>query len=194
MQLILASQSPRRADLLREAGYRFEQVDAEVDEAALADASIEPHELALTLARAKATAIAERRTSSVVIGCDTLLNLDGEPIGKPMDQRNAETTLSMLFDRTHQAITAVACIRTDDGVTETFVDIATVYIHNPGDTLLQAYLASEAWTGKAGGYNLAELTGVWDIQITGDPNTVVGLPIDRLHDVLGRLGADSPHA
>lgn len=192
--LILASSSPRRAQLLREAGYPFEQVTPPFDDSACA-LVLAPNELAAEFALRKAASVAQIRPAGIVLGCDTLLSIDGRAIGKPADVADARFILGLLFTRAHHAITAVSLLDAADGRKRSFIDTTQVTITAPGSSELDAYLASGQWRGKAGGYNLAELKDRWHFDIQGDPTTVVGLPMVRLEEELRRFAPDlRPHA
>ncbi len=184
MKLILASQSPRRAQLMREAGFVFQTVRPDLDEASFHRDNDRPEDLTARLALAKAEKVAQSLDGGLVIGCDTVVCSQGRIHGKPTNANEARTMLEGLFDQTHRAITSVACLDAATQKGAQFTEVAEVFIENPGDQALAAYLDSGAWAGKAGGYNLAELTDRWTLRIEGDPNTVIGLPIHRLKDVL----------
>ena len=185
MTLILASQSPRRARLLREAGFVFQTAAAELDESALHRPGETTVQRTARLARAKAEEVARRYTEGLILGADTLVDLDGRPIGQPAGRTEAEAMLKQLIGRTHQVISSIACIDAATGRCTAWTETAVVRIEDPGDQALQAYLDSGQWAGKAGGYNLAELADAWTIEVQGDPDTVIGLPMGRLKQVIG---------
>ena len=183
--VILASTSPRRARLLREAGIAFETAAPPFDDG-LIDLADTPVELAVrALAYMKAASVADGRDAGRVIGSDTLVSLEGKAMGKPADEAAAREMLGSLVGRTHDVVTGVAVIDAATGACEVFSDTTRVGIVGFGDAGLDAYLASGEWRGKAGGYNLAELEDRWRFEIDGDPTTVVGLPMRRLSDLLG---------
>lgn len=184
--LILASASPRRAQLLRERGFHFEQVTPPFDDSA------EPLEgpvdqIVTSLALRKARSVAQSLQRGVVIGCDTLLSLDGQPLGKPVDATDARRMLQRLIGRTHVVMTGVCLIDIESQTTRLFVDEARVTLGRLPAGELERYLACGGWRGKAGAYNLAELQGCWPLTIEGDPTTVVGLPMRRLAAELSDL-------
>ena len=108
--IILASSSPRRKQLLAEAGYEYTCIDPDIDESAFTTEGISPCEYVERLALAKARSVAEKFPDSLVIGADTVADFDGEIIGKPADAKEAEEITRRLFSRPHKVITAVAIL------------------------------------------------------------------------------------
>lgn len=186
--VILGSASPRRAELLRQAGFDFIQQHSPLDEAACDLAGLSVAEQVRTLAEAKARSLADHLTRGaerLLLTADTLLSLDDAPLGKPTDAAHARRMLESLVGRTHQVLTGVCLLdpaRPD--AFESFVDAADVTLGPLPDDELTIYIDSGAWQGKAGGYNLAELENRWRFEVTGDPTTVVGLPMNRLAPLL----------
>ncbi len=178
--IILASRSPRRAKLLREAGIVFTQITPPFDDSGFDAGQLKAIELVEKLAYEKASSLAVTLDKDIVLGCDTVLAIEDRAIGKPRDREDAAAILNDLFANPHQAICGVALV---DAITHRkviFHDITEVRILRPCDEVLQAYLDSDEWEGKAGGYNLAELESQWKFTITGDPTTVIGLPMLKL--------------
>jgi len=186
--LILASTSPRRAELLAEAGIDFRQVDPPFDDSSAKLDAVAPARAAEALAYLKAVTTADRHPGRLVLGCDTIVQLQGRAVGKPIDRADAERMLRQLFDSTHEVISAVALVTAGDspGV-HVFHSTAQVRIAAPDEAGLAAYLDAGEWRGKAGGYNLAELHDRWRFDVQGDPTTVTGLPMRRLRAELAAL-------
>jgi septum formation protein len=182
--LILASSSPRRAQLLREAGYRFQQIAPPYDDSGADLTLLPPRQLAPVLAYRKAVSVSQSMNDGIVLGCDTLLSLDGRAIGKPSDAAGAHRMLQELMGRDHQVVSAVYLVDVATGREGVFTETATVTIHPVEPAALEAYIRTGRWQGKAGGYNLAELQGTWRFDVQGDPTTVIGLPIRRLLEEL----------
>jgi septum formation protein len=195
--IYLASTSPRRAGLLRDAGYAFEQVDPAFDDSGVDLHTAATPRAAEALAYLKAASVADRAAMlgepGVIVGSDTIVTLGNRQYGKPDDLDHARAMLGELTGRTHQVVTAVALIETpraladaDDDAADRlprqvlFHAVASVTIGRLDDADFEAYLASGQWRGKAGGYNLAELRDHWPFEIDGDPTTVVGLPMRAL--------------
>jgi septum formation protein len=182
--LILASSSPRRAQLLRDAGMPCTIRKPSFDDTHVDFADAAPHRAAEALAYLKATSVADTLDAGIVVGSDTVLVVDGHAIGKPRDRDHAAALLDRLFDRDHHAVSAIALVDATNDRHLLAHDVATVHIARPADTELQAYLEADEWAGKAGGYNLAELEKRWPFTVTGDPTTVVGLPMRKLSAML----------
>lgn len=182
--LVLASQSPRRAGLLLEAGWAFTQDPPGFDDGEMELPPLPPVRIAEALAYLKAADVATRHEDELVIGCDTVLDFQNQCLGKPRDREDARQMLGKLFDEHHRVISAVAMIDGQVGRCELLHDVADVVIAHPGHTAFEQYLQSDQWQGKAGGYNLAELQQAWRFTIQGDPTTVIGLPMHRLGKAL----------
>ena len=191
-RLIVASRSARRARLLTEAGYTFEQMDPPYDDTGAA-LDGDPIALAQRLAHAKCSSIIEsndlRVLADVVCLCaDTLVVApDGRLFGQPVDRPDARRMLDSLIGQTHQVVTAVVlhCVRSRRE--RSFADVARVTIGSVATATLTAYLDSGRWRSKAGGYNLAEIDGHWSLGVDGDPTTVVGLPMAMLVPALADM-------
>jgi septum formation protein len=192
--LILASQSPRRAQLLREAGVAFEQRSPPFSDPDQPSSGLRGHEAeahAADLASQKARSLAERLAGPcTILAADTICVDDaGRLVGKPIDRADAQAMLRSFMSRDHRVITGVALLSIDaeGGQTiESFADAAVVTFGSVGDAALAEYLATDDWRGKAGGYNLFDRQAAgWPIAVAGDPTTVVGLPMRRLGPVLG---------
>ncbi|HEY1741075.1 MAG TPA: Maf family protein [Acidimicrobiia bacterium] len=185
-QLVLASQSPRRADLLRSIGLTFDVVPADIDETRRHD---EPAvEYVERLAREKAERIAARRTDAVVLAADTCVAIDDDVLGKPADHDEARTMLQRLSGRDHLVHTGVAVgshHRIETGVATTSVSF------NDLDTAtIDWYLATGEAFDKAGGYAMQSFGGVFVRAIHGSPSNVVGLPLHLVTALARDLGVD----
>lgn len=191
LPLILASQSPRRAQLLAEAGLVFEQRSPPY-----ADPDQPPRELKGDAAEAYATRLAEMKAlslddavvDSLVLAADTICVDDtGQLVGKPRDRSHAQQMLHSFIETEHRVITGVALLRVigDPSAMDLLADTATVRFGSISEQALQDYLATDDWQGKAGGYNLFDRQDAgWPIEVDGDPTTVVGLPMKRLMTIL----------
>jgi septum formation protein len=181
-RVILASQSPRRRELLTLVGIAHEVRPANIDERYLAGESPRAH--AERLAREKATAIHE--PDAVVIGSDTIVVVDGEVLGKPNDAADAATMLRRLSGRTHTVITAVAVAwqeRVESGVEE-----AEVTFHRLADRDITQYIATREPMDKAGAYGIQGFGATIVARVDGDYFAVMGLPLQHLVRLLGRVG------
>ena len=185
-KIILASASPRRADLLARMGHEFEAVPPNVDEAVRAGAA--PSAEAVRLAVAKADEVASRAPPAVVIGADTLCALEGEIIGKPVDREHAAEMLRRLSGTRHHVITGICVLDTASGrrVAEA---VATAVTMRPmtGDQI-RGYVDSGEADGKAGAYAIQETADRYVLKIEGSFDNVVGLPTERLAEILSDFG------
>lgn len=184
--MILASQSPRRAQLLAEAGFAFRAVPSPFDERLVTCPT--PHDLVAALARGKAAAVASQEgNEEMVIGSDTVVVLDGTVLGKPVDAQDAWRMLRGLSGRSHQVMTAV-CLMHGNTELETFTECARVTFWPLSDGEIERYVASGEPFDKAGAYGIQGKGRMLVKGIEGDFYTVVGLPISRLARELARFG------
>ncbi|MBI2835749.1 MAG: septum formation inhibitor Maf [Acidobacteria bacterium] len=180
VRVLLASQSPRRADLLRAAGIAFEIVGVEVDERRLDDES--PASYVLRVARTKAEVAACRKSGTLVLAADTAVVVDGLILGKPADEADAARMLEMLSGRTHLVMTGVALCR--DGRALTEVVSTAVRFLRLGDAEIAWYVATGEPRGKAGGYAIQGLASRFIDWIEGSYSNVVGLPVAKVYQLL----------
>lgn len=179
--IILASQSPRRHDLMRDAGLEFNVVIKEVEE--LHDASLSPEALCAHNASLKALIVAEDYPDDIVIGADTLVFIDGQPLGKPRDEEDAIAMLSLLQGRKHCVCTAVA-VCMPDGTRRDFCEKSDVYFLPRSEEQLRHYISEVYVLDKAGSYAMQEKSELIVERVEGDIDNVIGLPITKLLKVL----------
>jgi septum formation protein len=188
--LILASRSPRRHQLLAEHHIDHRAVSPGVDDARLMPGQATPRQWSAALAYFKAAAAArDPHNRGVVLGADTVCVQHNHIIGQPADAVDARRILRAFDNAEHVVITGVALIDTDTGRRDIFADTASVRWGDVGDLRIDRYIDTGLWRGKAGAYNLHErLDAGWPITFTGDPTTIVGLPMElltvRLEDFL----------
>jgi septum formation protein len=181
MPIVLASASPRRRELLARAGVVFEVVVSPVEE--IHDASIEPERLCEMNATLKAEDVAARCPHATVIGADTLVFIDGEPLGKPADLDEARVMLRRLAGRLHKVCTGV-CVISPDGRREVFHETTEVTFHPLDEAAIEDYLKVANPLDKAGAYGIQEFGERIIAGIRGDYDNVVGLPVARLTRLL----------
>jgi septum formation protein len=182
--LILASASPRRSQLLAEAGYRFEVVPSSVDEAALAGSHADAAEYAGQLALAKARDVAGRFPNHLVIGADTVVDCDGRIIGKPADAADAERIVRRLFSGPHKVITGLAIVRRYDGLERMAIDTTIVHPRPMTAEQIAEHIRGGTWEGKAGAYAIQETGDAFVERLEGSLTNVVGLPMELLRRML----------
>ncbi|MCC8478709.1 Maf family nucleotide pyrophosphatase [Streptomyces globisporus] len=186
-RLVLASASPARLGLLRQAGFAPEVIVSGVDEDALSAPT--PAELALVLARAKAAAVAERpeAAGALVIGCDSVLELDGEALGKPADAEEATARWKSMRGRAGILQTGHSVIDTVLGRTASATASTVVRFGEPSDAEVAAYVASGEPLHVAGAFTLDGRSAPFVDAIEGDHGNVIGLSLPLLRRLLGEL-------
>jgi septum formation protein len=181
--LVLASASPRRVSLLRQAGATFTVVDPGPDPEW--PGSADPRHGVRALALQKARRVAAKRPGRVVIGADTVVVLRGVRLGKPRDAVEATEMMRRLHGRTHEVWTGIAVVR--DGDVRSAAERATVQLVRLTPAEIEAYVRSGEPLDKAGGYGIQGLAGQFVRRIEGDYTTIVGLPLARLRQVLSEF-------
>lgn len=183
--LVLASRSPRRVQLLEMLGLDFEVLPAEVDETRHPAGA--PAQVAEHLAREKARAVAALRPDALVIGCDTLVVIDGEVLGKPRDEAHAVQTLLRLEGREHRVETGIA-VAAPDGRMESSVEGVRVRFRPFDRRMAEDYVATGEPLDKAGSYGIQGYGATLVDWIEGDFFAVMGLPIARMISLFRALG------
>jgi septum formation protein len=171
--LVLASASPRRQELLRSAGICFEVQAARIDEAPLPGESAKS--CAERLAREKALAVAKEHPRDVVLGADTVVVVDGQVLGKPLDSADAARMLRMLSEREHQVITGVCVVA--NGKSQVASETTAVTMSEISENEIADYVATGEPMDKAGAYAIQGVASRWIPRIEGDYSNVVGLPV-----------------
>ena len=183
MKLILASASPRRSELLRNAGIDFSVEPAHLPEQARPGEG--PLEYAKRLARDKASAVFLRNPNSVVLGADTIVVADEHLLEKPADDADAARMLRVLSGRSHQVITGVCLMA--PGFEQTEAEVTNVRFAPLDDSEIRSYIATGEPMDKAGAYAIQGIASRWVERIDGCYFNVVGLPIPRVYRMLRAL-------
>lgn len=183
MDIILASQSPRRRDLLEQIGLPFKVIPSEGEEKK--DFTLSPSELATKLAYDKALEVAQKiGGDSLVIGADTLVVLEKKILGKPQDIQEAKTMLSRLSGKKHHVLTGLAVIRTKDLLSILDCETTEVKMRAISDAEIERYIASKEPLDKAGAYGIQGRGAIFVEKINGCYSNVVGLPLQKLAKIL----------
>jgi septum formation protein len=185
-RLILASASPRRQELLREAGYAFEVHPADVDESDHPP-GLTPAALAAYLADRKAEAVAAQFPDEVVLAADTVVALGDHSLGKPADARHARAMLASLAGTNHAVITGATVLHRARGLRLQAVATSSVYMRPLSQAEIDAYVATNQWQGKAGGYGIQD-QDPFVTRITGSLTNIVGLPMEETGGLLREAG------
>lgn len=187
MKIILASASPRRRELLKSMGVdNFEIAASNIDESAVR--SGDPYSLAMSLAELKARDVAETRRGDLVIAADTVVTLDGSPIGKPKSGSDAVNILNKLSGRSHKVVTGVAVISQDR--IDVREDVTLVRFRRLLSGEAEWYVSTGEPMDKAGAYGIQGLGGMFVERIEGSFSNVVGLPVCMLADMLRGFGVN----
>lgn len=188
LKLILASGSPQRRRLMAEAGYTFEVVVP--DEHAECGPAVgeAPLDYAARMAYQKAADVVERVPAGVVIACDTIVECGGEILGKPDDVADARRMLSALSGQTHHVYSGLCVWPRPDGRAVVRTAETRLVMHPLSAAVLEEYLASGQWAGKAGEFGYQDRTG-WLEVVAGSESNVIGLPLE----LLGEMLAGSSH-
>jgi len=187
MKLILASSSPRRAEILANAGLPFSVLSSAVDESPYPGEG--PAALVQRLANAKADLVTARAVGpAIVLAADTVVVLDDRILGKPSSIEDARHMLQQLSGRTHSVLTGVVLIRLPDGERRQFIESTLVHFRPITGEEISSYLATEEPLDKAGAYAIQGRAGRYIPRIEGCYFNVVGLPLSRVLTELQGLG------
>lgn len=182
MILKLASQSPRRRDLLQQIGVHVEVVSVNVDESPLPNETAAELVSRLSLEKARAGRHACEDQDAVILGADTLVSIDDNILGKPENELDAKDMLRKLSGRTHQVLSAVSLCCGSDA--QTALSVSDVSFRPIAEDEIEAYWNSGEPQGKAGAYAIQGLGGLFVTRLEGSYSGVVGLPLEKLFPLL----------
>jgi septum formation protein len=188
--LILASQSPRRYKLLKEAGVDFEAVKSEHEEPDPGEWRFDPTDFAQAAAYFKARSVGQYYPDRIILGADTIVVLHGQIYGKPVDRDDARRILLALTSHPHDVITGVALYYPLTSRRLIGYDITRITMRRMSDEELEKYLDSGEWEGKAGAYGIQESADAFVEKVEGSFSNVVGLPIELVLNMLQRFRSD----
>ncbi|UCD30289.1 MAG: septum formation protein Maf [Planctomycetota bacterium] len=188
--IILASQSPRRADLLRKAGIDFEIARPKHQEPDPHGWRLSPEEYAEAASYFKARSVADDHPDRLILAADTVVALKGKMFGKPDDENDARRILSSLMGTTHQVITGVTLYEPASGRRLISHDCTRVTMRKMSDHEFNTYLASREWEGKAGAYGIQDNADKFIDHTDGSFSNIVGLPMEMLKTMLVKFGID----
>ncbi len=183
--LVLASGSPRRRQLLTEAGVEFEIIESGIDEQMREREA--GRDFALRMAREKALAISGRRPQALVLGADTVVEIDAEILGKPQDREEARAMLRKLSGQVHRVFTGFALARAGS-IAESAAILSEVRFRQLTDAEIERYIITDEPYDKAGGYAVQGEAGTFIAAVQGSIANVMGLPIDEVLQALRRHG------
>lgn len=176
---------------MADAGYTFEVVASDVDESTFPTDGISADECARKLALAKAHSVASDHPGSLVIGADTVVDFQGQIIGKPADAADAKRITEKLFSGPHKVITGVAIVRLGDGTELIASDATTVHPRKMTTEQMAEHVAGGSWRDKAGAYAIQETGDKFVERLDGSLTNVMGLPMELLESLLAGLGVSA---
>ncbi|MFX1571857.1 MAG: Maf family protein [Promethearchaeota archaeon] len=187
-KIILASKSVDRSRLLKQAGITFKVVTSNIDEEKYKTTITDPIELSKELAKAKAlstkTALIKDNLDYVIIAADTIVELNGEIIGKAKNKVQAFKILKKLSGKTHNLITGIAIIDTIISKIIVDYDITSVEFLALSDKEIRGYINTNEWKGRAGAYSIEDKASLFINKIIGSSSNVMGLPMQKLYKIL----------
>jgi septum formation protein len=190
LRLILASASPRRQELLRDAGYRFIVSPADIDES-IYPPNLSPGQVAVYLSEQKARTAARSYPSDVILAADTVVAMGGELFGKPADREDARRMLGRLSGSVHGVLTGVTVACPATGFWRTRLAESAVHMRPLTAAELDSYLDTNQWQGKAGGYGIQD-PDPFVTRSTGSLTNIVGLPMQETAELLAEAGIHAP--
>ena len=184
-KIILASQSPRRAEILRMIGVNFKVDSSNINEEM--NQKIEQNEIAIILSKAKAEKISQKYPNNIIIGADTIVVYNEKIFGKPKDKNESRKMLKALSGDCHKVITGVTIMNKKLGVLKTFSETTKVFVKKIPRNQIEFYVNNYNTLDKAGSYGIQEWFSVWIKKINGCYYNVMGLPVSKLHKHLAEI-------
>ncbi|MBN1479943.1 septum formation inhibitor Maf [candidate division KSB1 bacterium] len=190
-KLILASQSPRRAQLLKLVGFDFDIIPSFVDEDEIQEIDPPHHVKSLSLAKAKSVAV--NIDKGIIIGADTIVVLNGEILGKPEDKAEAKKMLRRLAGQTHQVYTGFTLLEKPTNRKISDYEITHVHFRVLSDWEIDRYVATQNPMDKAGAYGIQDQSAVFADRIEGCFYNVVGFPLSKFYTAMMEFVSQRPH-
>ncbi|MFX0057442.1 MAG: nucleoside triphosphate pyrophosphatase [Candidatus Hodarchaeota archaeon] len=183
--IVLASKSTDRSELLKNAKIPFEVIFTTVNEEKYKQKINDPIKLVIELAKAKALDAKEKlRTNTIIIAADTIIELNGEIIGKAENETEAFNLLKKLINKSHNLITGIAITETNNPKIMVDYSITMVEFLDLNDKEIWNYIKTEEWKGRAGAYSIKDKASLFIKKIKGSPTNVIGLPMHRIFEIL----------
>lgn len=184
---ILASASPRRKELLEKAGYKFDIVVSDIDESKILTDGLSPTEFACKAALEKAKNIADKYPDKLIVAADTVVDYDGQIIGKPDSAKHAEEITRKLFSKPHKVITGIAIVKKKAGLELLEQDTTVVYPKKLTEKQIAGHIKSQTWKDKAGAYGIQEGADEFVEKIEGSETNVMGLSMELLEKMFEKV-------
>lgn len=187
-KIILASQSPRRIQILKDLKIPFETSSSKCRELKFEETDMTPTEFAISNAERKALDVAQNQQKALVIGMDTLGEFKGHVYEKPKDKDHAKKMIKTLNNTTHNVITGICIVDADSEDKVTAAEVTKVTFTRMNDYEIEAYLDTGDWDGLACGYGIQGLGSLFVEKIEGDYFNVVGFPVFRFQHLMKQIG------
>lgn len=185
-RLVLASTSPRRSQLLREAGYRFKVTQPPLEEPDEPHPHVDPAQHAESLAWFKAASVGDEHPDDVILAGDTISVMDGEIYGKPADAADARRILRKLSGTSHRVITGIAIFNPATDRRTMGHSISTIHMRPLSDEMIESYLKTGEWQGKAGAYGIQDHGDAFVERYEGSFTNIVGMPMELVREMLSQ--------
>ncbi|MGL5328257.1 MAG: Maf family protein [Peptostreptococcaceae bacterium] len=182
MDIILASASPRRKEILENVNVKFTVVSSDIDEVILKNEP--PKDVVMRLAFEKCMYVAKQNENALVIGADTIVVLDDIILGKPKDEKHAYEMIKLLSNKKHQVITGISLINLSSDKKVIDYVVSEVTFKDLSEDTIRDYIKTKESLDKAGAYGIQGYGGLLVDSISGDYLNIVGLPISRISDLL----------
>jgi septum formation protein len=187
-RLVLASRSPRRRELLAEAGYQFDVISPSPSAECGLCSGENPAQLVARLAYQKAADVTTQVPYGLIVGCDTVAECDGQIMGKPDGEEHARRMLTTLRGREHRVFSGLCLWQHPDGPTDVRVEVTRLRMDELTDARIEDYVSTGAWEGKAGAFGYQDRMG-WVHIVEGSESNVVGLPMELLEEMIREIEA-----
>lgn len=181
-KIILASKSPRRAEILSMIGVNFKVAPSKIEEQI--NPKIEQNEIAINISKAKAETISHKYPNDIIIGADTIVVFNERIFGKPKDKNESKKMLKALSGNSHKVITGVTIMNKKLGIVKTFSEVTEVFVKKIPTKQIEFYVNNYNTLDKAGSYGIQEWFSVWIKKIDGCYYNVMGLPVSKLYKCL----------
>lgn len=189
-KIILASESPRRIEILNDLKIPFESKPSQCRELKFEESNMTPTEFAIANAERKAKDLAENETNALIIGMDTIGEYENRIFEKPKDRDHARTMINTLNNTTHNVITGICIVDADSEDKVTAAETTEVTFTSMSDNEIEAYLDKGDWDGLACGYGIQGLGALFIEKIEGDYFNVVGFPVFRFYYLMKQIGVN----
>lgn len=186
--IVLASKSSRRIEILKDLKVKFKSFASDVEEPRFEDSDMSPGDYALHCACLKAREVADKVNESLVVGMDTVGEYEGSVFGKPRDRKHAKEMIKVLEGTTHKVITGICVVDSDSKKSFKAIEVTKVTFTRMSDDDIEKYLDVADWHDVAAGYAIQGIGSLFIEKIEGDYFNVVGFPIFRFNHLMKQLG------